>query len=160
MNRMQRERLSEAEILIGRSVPEWVGKTPDAAIPARVKLRVWERCNGRCALTGKKIMPGDAHDYDHIIPLGLGGEHREGNLQLVSAEAHKQKTRADVDMIAKAKRISLKHTGNWPKSKTPLKSRGFPKSRRAVAVHDETDEASLHDNASSKNQNMLERGVK
>ena len=125
--------------MTGRAVEEWRGATPDAAIPARVKLRIWERCGGRCALSGRKIMPGDAHDYDHIIPLGLGGEHRETNLQLVSADAHKQKTRADVGMIAKAKRQGLKHRGLWPKSKTPLRSRGFPKSWRAVAVHDEIE---------------------
>jgi 5-methylcytosine-specific restriction enzyme A len=123
--------------MTGRTVPEWIGSTPDAAIPPRVKLRIWERCGGKCALTGKKIMPGDAHDYDHKIPLGLGGEHRESNLQLVSADAHKAKTKVDVDMIAKAKRQSLKHRGLWPKSKRPLKGRGFEPSRARLAVEDQ-----------------------
>jgi 5-methylcytosine-specific restriction protein A len=31
-----------------REVPEWIGATDDAAIPARVRVRVFERYEGRC----------------------------------------------------------------------------------------------------------------
>jgi 5-methylcytosine-specific restriction endonuclease McrA len=75
-----------------RAVPEWIGAHPDQAIPPRVKLRVWERCGGRCALSGKKLMPGDAYDFDHILALANGGENREKNLQLVSRDKHREKT--------------------------------------------------------------------
>ena len=47
-----------------RAVPEWIGATPDSPIPRIVKGRIWVREGGRCYLTGKKIMPGDAYDYD------------------------------------------------------------------------------------------------
>ena len=31
-----------------RSTEEWFGRTEDAAIPQRVRLRVWQRDDGRC----------------------------------------------------------------------------------------------------------------
>lgn len=102
--------------MTGRSVDLWSSTNPDAAIPARVKLRVFERCGGKCALTGKKLMPGDAYDFDHIIPLALGGAHAEDNLQVVWREAHRKKTAADIGVIRKADRIRTKHLGLKPRS--------------------------------------------
>ncbi len=106
--------------MTARDVPEWIGAKPDSAIPPRVKLRVWERQDGRCALTGKKIMPGDAWEVDHIVALINGGENREGNLQVVLATAHKVKTRADVADKAKVNRLRLAHLGMKPKPKRGL----------------------------------------
>jgi 5-methylcytosine-specific restriction enzyme A len=40
--------------MTGRSIPEWIGKTPDSKIPPRVKLRIWERYEGRCHITKRK----------------------------------------------------------------------------------------------------------
>lgn len=100
----------------GRSVALWEGSTPDAAIPARVRLRVFEAFGGKCALTGRKIQPGDAWDLDHRVPLILGGRHAEDNLQPVLKDAHKLKTKADVAAKSKADRIRKKHLGLKPKS--------------------------------------------
>lgn len=113
----------------GRPVEEWVGANPGAAIPDRVKLRIWNRYGGKCAITGRKLRANEA-EYDHIQALALGGRHAESNLRLVSSEAHKTKTADDRGQIAKADRIARKHAGLWPRSKTPLKSRGFEKTRR------------------------------
>jgi len=110
-----------------RSVDEWIGKTDDSAIPPRVRLRVFERSNGVCALSGRKIMPGDKWEVDHIKPLWAGGEHRENNLQPALKEAHKEKSAADQSAQAKADRVRKKHLGIWPKSKAKIKSRGFGK---------------------------------
>ena len=116
--------------MTGRSVPEWIGATPDAGIPPRVRLRVFERAGGVCALTGRKIYPGDRWDCDHRVPLALGGEHRESNLQPVLAEAHREKTAEDVAAKAKAARVAKKHRGlHHPKAKIPG-SRGTPFKRR------------------------------
>lgn len=109
-----------------RSVEEWVGRTPDSAIPERVKLRVWERCGGRCALSGRKLRVGDPHDFDHKIALCNGGENRESNLQLVARDKHREKTAADVAERSKVERIRKKHLGII-KPAGRLKSRGFPK---------------------------------
>lgn len=114
---------------MSRSVELWVGKTDDAAIPPRVRLRVFEAHGGKCALSGRKIMPGDAWDLDHRVPLILGGRHAEDNLQPVLRDAHREKTKADVAMKAKADRMRAKHLGIYPKSKRPLQSRGFQTAR-------------------------------
>lgn len=111
--------------MTSRSLPEWVAAHPDQPIPKRVKLRVWERCGGRCALTGRKLRPGDAYDFDHVIALVNGGEHKESNLQVVSRDAHKAKTREDVGVKAKTARMRAKHLGIWPAPKRKLQSRGF-----------------------------------
>lgn len=115
--------------MTGRSVEAWVGKTPDSAIPPRVRLRVFQRQGGICALSGHKIMPGDQWDVDHIKPLSMGGLHAEPNLQAVWRPAHREKTSAEAGDRAKADRIRAKHNGAWPKPKRALKSRGFEPSR-------------------------------
>lgn len=117
--------------MTGRSVPEWIGSTPNAEIPKAVRLRVFERYGGVCQLSGRKIQVGDKWQPDHRIPLGLRGEHRESNLWPVLVDPHKEKTADDTRAIRKAQRIALKHIGAWPRSKRLLKSRGFQKSRAA-----------------------------
>jgi 5-methylcytosine-specific restriction endonuclease McrA len=119
--------------MTGRSVPEWIGATPDTAIPTRVRLRLWERCGGTCALTGRKLGPGE-WDIDHKKPLADGGEHREANLQIVWRPKHREKTAVENSDRAKADRIFAKHHNQWPKSKRPLKGRSFAKSRNTIAA--------------------------
>lgn len=114
---------------MSRTVPEWIGKSDDAAIPPRVRARVFERHGGRCHLTGRLIRAGDQWDCDHIIALINGGEHRETNLAPALRDAHREKTADDVAVKSKVARMRAKHLGIWPKSKTPLRSRGFAKSR-------------------------------
>jgi 5-methylcytosine-specific restriction endonuclease McrA len=118
--------------MTARTVPEWSSDNPDAAIPKAVKARVWLRCEGKCALSGRKLGPGDAVDFDHITPLSMGGRHAEGNLQLVCRDAHREKTAEEAAPRAKADRIFAKHNGLWPKSKRPLQGRGFPKRGEAT----------------------------
>jgi len=112
-----------------RSVPEWIGKTPDTPIPERVKIRIFERCGGRCHRTGWKLMPGDDIDYDHIIALCNGGENRESNLAPILREKHREKTAEDVRVKSKIARVKAKHLGLAPPSRAKIQSRGFPKSR-------------------------------
>jgi hypothetical protein len=80
---------------------------------------VFEAHDGVCALTGRKIRPGDAWECDHAVALINGGEHRESNLQPVLKQAHKEKTRADVARKAKDARVRKKSLG-LHKSKFPL----------------------------------------
>ena len=115
-----------------RTVPEWVGSSPDAAIPKHVRLRIWDRCGGRCALTGKKLIPGDDFDFDHITALRDGGRHAEFNLQLVWRPAHREKTAREAGERAKADRIRAKHNGIWPASKSRLQGRPFPRTRPGI----------------------------
>lgn len=96
---------------MSRAVPEWFGKTPDAAIPPRVKLRIWEREGGKCHISGRKIVPGDAFEYEHFVALCNGGEHRESNIGLALTDKHKEKTAADVAEKSRIARKKAKHLG-------------------------------------------------
>ncbi|QRG09831.1 HNH endonuclease [Xanthobacter dioxanivorans] len=96
---------------MARAVEEWIATSPDAKIPDRVKLRIWAREEGRCYLTGKKIRPGDAYEFEHKLALCLGGEHRESNIALALKDAHKAKTAEDVALRAKSDRIRKRHLG-------------------------------------------------
>lgn len=112
---------------MARSVPEWIADHGDQAIPRLVKARIWQRCDGRCARSGRKLRAGDEAAFDHITPLIDGGEHRESNLQLLSVEAHKEKTADEAAQRKKERRLHAKHHGYFPKTKFPLKSRKFQK---------------------------------
>lgn len=115
-----------------RTVPEWIGKSPDAKIPRRVRLRVFLDYEGRCWLSGRKIAPGELWDLDHKVALANGGEHRENNLAPALRDKHREKTAADVAEKSATYRKAAKHAGIRPPPQ--IKSRGFeprPKQRRA-----------------------------
>lgn len=94
-----------------RSVPEWIGKSDDTPIPQRVKDRVLERYGHKCAKTLVRFDAKNRPEFDHIIPLALGGENRETNLQPLCHQAHKVKTAEDVKAKAKSARVRAKHHG-------------------------------------------------
>lgn len=120
-----------------RSVPEWIGSTPDTPIPARVRVRVFEAHGGVCYLSKRKIRPGEKWECEHVIALVNGGENRERNLAPALAEPHREKTDADMALKSKIARVRAKHLGQWPKSKRPLRSRGFEKARRTTTALDD-----------------------
>lgn len=93
---------------MSRSVPEWIGKTDDSAIPDRVKLRVHAKAEGRCAKCTVEALTGQ---YDHAISLIVGGENRETNLQFLCIPCHRAKTRLDVKLKAKVARVRKRHIG-------------------------------------------------
>lgn len=98
-----------------RSVPEWIGKTPDAAIPPRVRDRVFHAHNKRCHISGREIRPGDPWDMDHVIALcnwtGEGHGNRESNLAPALRDKHKNKTAEDVAEKAHVSRKRKTHAG-------------------------------------------------
>lgn len=114
----------------GRIVDEWIGATPDTAIPKRVRVRVFDRYGGRCYKSGRKIMPGDVWQVDHIVALINGGENRESNLAPILDAPHKEKSAGDVAIKAKTARIRAKHLGLDKIGKRPWPSRPFPKDLR------------------------------
>lgn len=124
-----------------RSVPEWIGATDDAAIPPRVRLRVFNRYGGICQLSGRKIMPGNEWDADHIKALWKGGEHRESNLWPVLRSEHRRKSAAEQSEQAKADRIAKKHLGIKARQSRPLpgtKASGIKKAMSGAVIDRET----------------------
>ena len=110
---------------MSRTVEEWIGKTDDSVPPPRVRLRVFEAHGGRCYLSGRKIMAGDAWDLDHKVALCNQGQNRETNLAPVLRDKHREKTKLDVAEKARIDRIRQKHLGIFPRSKRKIQSRGF-----------------------------------
>ena len=88
---------------MSRSVPEWVGKDADTAIPDRVKLRVAARASDCCQACGMRVR--HSGQVDHVIAIvnWNGAEddpddhgNRESNLQFLCQACHKAKTGDDV----------------------------------------------------------------
>jgi 5-methylcytosine-specific restriction protein A len=100
----------EARVLM-REVEEWIAKHDDQAVPPRVRLRVFNRCNGVCWLSKRKIMPGEKWELEHKLALSLGGEHRESNLAPALVIPHRAKTKIDRRVKAKNDRVRKRHLG-------------------------------------------------
>ena len=97
---------------MSRSLSPWIGKTDDAAIPPRVKLRVWDRDNGTCqGPCHRKLGPSDKVHFDHKIPLKDGGPHSEDNLQLMCEGDHIRKTGLEAAARGLTHAIQKRHRG-------------------------------------------------
>lgn len=115
---------------MSRTVPEWIGKTDDAKVPPRVRLRILKRYDNCCYLSGREIRPGDAWELEHKVALILGGEHRESNLAPALAEFHKPKTAAEMKVKAKTDALAKRHVGI--KDAPKLKGSPFPKTSKSA----------------------------
>jgi len=93
-----------------RKLPEWVGASPDSAVPPRVKQRVFVLHNGRCASCTRRLYY-KKWECDHIVAIINGGENREKNLQVLCPECHTGKTAGDVAEKVVVSRIKAKHIG-------------------------------------------------
>lgn len=102
-----------------RTIEEWRGKTDDAAIPARVQDRVSQKSNDCCQTCCRPVTGKLRAEFDHVIPLIIGGKHCESNLQLLCHECHKAKTALDVKLKAKVARIRKRNLGIRKPSRFP-----------------------------------------
>lgn len=100
-----------------RTVEEWRGKSDDAAIPARVQDRVAMKSNDCCQKCCRPVTGKLRAEIDHVIPIIIGGEHRESNLQLLCHECHAAKTKLDVKLKSKVARVRKRHLGIKPDRK-------------------------------------------
>jgi len=76
--------------------------------------------NGRCAHCECKIGAATGLEWDHVIPVAMGGDDSLDNLQPLCKTCHRAKTSADVKAIAKAKRMEAKHLGIRPRKGRPM----------------------------------------
>ncbi len=56
-------------------------------IPQQVKVLVWQRDGGRCVECGSQ----QDLEYDHVIPLAMGGSNTDRNLQLLCERCNRRK---------------------------------------------------------------------
>lgn len=111
---------------MSRAVEEWIATDDNQAIPARAKIRVFDRSGGLCASCTLTIVGKLRPAYDHIQALINGGEHRESNLQLLCVPCHAVKTKADVAEKSVTARKRAKHLGVYAPRKK-IQSAGFRK---------------------------------
>jgi len=114
---------------MSRTVEEWIATHDDQAIPPRVKVRVFERCSGLCAICTLPIVGKLRPAYDHVVALINGGQHRESNLQLLCVPCHAVKTKADIAEKAVTYRKRMKAQGQ-KKPRTMTRWRRFDGSIR------------------------------
>lgn len=88
-------------------------------ISKKERAEIFNARNGKCHICGQKIHPQEKWDIEHIIPLALGGADSGDNLDLAHQSCHRDKTKADVGRLAKAKRQAAYHN-HTKLSKKPL----------------------------------------
>lgn len=108
-----------------RSVALWIGKTDDTPAPPRVRLRVWDACEGKCHRCGRKIPTGDKWILEHLIALINGGRNAEDNLCLTCSWCKPIKDAEDVAEKAKTYAVRAAHV--LPREPSKLSGPSFPK---------------------------------
>lgn len=103
-----------------RATDEWIGKTPDSPIPERVKERILERQEWRCAKTGADLRTVKKINFDHIIAIINGGPNRESNIAAIAEKEHKPKTRSDRAIRSKTASTVKAHYGLKNPSRNPM----------------------------------------
>jgi HNH endonuclease len=89
--RRRRRRLDRAHAALAREqTPSRAEPAPPPRrepLPREVRLAVWQRDRGRCRECGS----GFDLQYDHVIPLALGGASGVDNLQLLCGDCNRAK---------------------------------------------------------------------
>jgi len=94
---------------MSRSLPIWIGASDDTPAPPRVRVRVFERCDGKCTQCGRKLRPGEAWTLEHLIALINGGRNAEDNLGVTCGWCLPAKNAVDVALKAKTYAVKSKH---------------------------------------------------
>lgn len=112
--------------------PDHLGKRKDFS--QRIKQEARKRANWTCEYPG---CDASAHEVDHILAEGLGGASSLQNAQVLCEHHHKQKTKLDAKIMAKADRMGVRSGQQARRKKAkangtyrPIQSRGFSKTHR------------------------------
>ena len=108
-----------------RALREEIGITPRKAMTRKRRREVLERFDHKCARTGCGEEKG--LEIDHIICLALGGTEDDDNLEPLCNPHHREKTDADLEAIARARRRRNKAAGVVTRQKAAIPTRGFQK---------------------------------
>lgn len=76
-----------------------------------VYAEIWLRQKGRCFCGCKEKLQRGMVDYDHDVPLWLGGADTPANLRALIKKHHLVKTKAEATVRAKTDRQRAKHFG-------------------------------------------------
>lgn len=87
---LSRQRLKQEHINRAKSItaaPKIESRPKRGILPEDIKLLVWQRDEGRCAKCGSQ----SELQYDHIIPISLGGSSTPENLQILCGKCNRTK---------------------------------------------------------------------
>jgi 5-methylcytosine-specific restriction endonuclease McrA len=102
--RLDADRKHQAEVAWARRLLEDRQAGPTAgrqAIPKSVRHSVWQRDRGRCMECGAC----ERLEFDHIIPLAMGGANTERNLQLLCGPCPQKGRHARLMLASQAVRV-------------------------------------------------------
>jgi hypothetical protein len=87
---LQRQRRLQQRVQTARSLmyAEETGRPTRIPIPADLRRAVFERDGGRCVECGTNF----DLQYDHVLPVALGGATTLANLQLLCADCNRRKS--------------------------------------------------------------------
>jgi 5-methylcytosine-specific restriction endonuclease McrA len=87
---LQRERRLQQKLQTARSLmrADEAGKPTRVPIPTELRRAVFERDGGRCVECGSNF----DLQYDHLLPVALGGATTIENLQLLCADCNRRKS--------------------------------------------------------------------
>jgi hypothetical protein len=95
-----------------------------------LKLQVLVANGGRCCRCDKRLGKGDT-EFDHVLPVWMGGLTELGNLLPMCAACHSKKTALDAADRAKTKRLQLKNMPHSDENVEPkpgrnaIRNKGF-----------------------------------
>ena len=92
---------------------------PRKAFSKRDLAQRLARFGSRCRMCQCDINGTSGLEWDHHIPLAIGGEDELHNLEPLCVRCHRLKTRSDVSRIAKSVRVRWKHLGIRQPSRFP-----------------------------------------
>lgn len=120
-SRPERDRAPRGPVL----TPTPGEQTERRAIPNAWKIAARLRQGGVC-ICGCGEQLGADTEFDHRVPIALGGVHTPENIEAMRKPCHLEKTRRDITAIAKAKRQAKaigprepsKHFRSWGRQPT------------------------------------------
>ena len=91
---------------------------PRKRLTANQRVKMFDAHGGKCVICGCKIHVGDPWIDEHINPLEISADDSLANRGPAHVDCAKKKTKADVKLIAKVKRMRAKHLGVKKRRKT------------------------------------------
>lgn len=85
-----------------------------------VRNAVFMRAGGQCEHCKTKLRKG-SYQFDHVIPVAIGGPSTVANCEVLCRRCHNEKTnKVDIPRAAKTKRQKAKHEGTNKPSRNPM----------------------------------------
>jgi 5-methylcytosine-specific restriction endonuclease McrA len=83
------------------------------------RAEMWLRAKGNCEGCGARLKASGGQ-YDHVIPLSMGGENEVSNGQVLCGPCHGSKTAKEAPRRAKADRNRDKASGAYRRASRPI----------------------------------------